>query len=56
MEKITQMKEDQVINIVIQELWEIYDDDKSGELDVDETRKFVKESLAALCQDHCFNE
>lgn len=55
-EKMSNIGEDAVIDLVIDELWEIYDDDKNGMLDIDETRNFVKESLATMCQTHCFHE
>lgn len=53
---MSNIREDAVIDLVIDELWEIYDDDKNGMLDIDETRNFVKESLATMCQTHCFHE
>jgi len=38
---LTGSDQDKKIKEIIEQIWEIYDVDKSGELDKDETRKFV---------------
>lgn len=42
--------------MVIEEMWHIYDDDGNGELDYDETKQFIKDSLKAMTNEDCFNE
>ena len=36
---------DHIINTVIEEIWDEFDDDGNGTLDVDETHLFVKSTL-----------
>merc|ERR1712021_73326 len=40
--------EEQAIQGVIDQIWETYDVDKSGELDKEETKKFVQDTLGNL--------
>ena len=47
---------DKALKMVIEEMWEIYDDDKNGELDKREARNFAKDALAALYPEECFRE
>lgn len=46
----------EVIESVISEIWNKYDKDKSGELDKDEARDFVKAELQELGEGCIFNE
>ena len=36
---------DHIINTVIEEIWDEFDEDRGGTLDVDETHNFVKSTL-----------
>ena len=40
--------EEQAIQAVIDQIWDTYDDDKSGQLDKKETKKFVQDTLGNL--------
>ena len=40
--------EEQAIQAVIDQIWDTYDDDKSGQLDKAETKKFVADTLGNL--------
>ena len=40
--------EEQAIQAVIDQIWDTYDKDKSGELDKEETKAFVKDTLGNL--------
>ena len=40
--------EEEAIQGVIDQIWDTYDVDRSGELDKDETKKFVKDTLGNL--------
>ena len=40
--------EEQAIQAVIDQIWDTYDKDKSGALDKDETKAFVKDTLGNL--------
>ena len=39
---------DHIINKVIEELWDEFDDDGNGTLDYDETKEFVKTTLVEM--------
>lgn len=39
---------DHIINKVIEELWDEFDDDGNGTLDIDETKAFVKTTLVEM--------
>ena len=50
------MGEEVAIDAVINDMWEIYDEDKNGSLDFNEVKRFVKDALAKMCQSTCYNE
>lgn len=50
------MGEEVAIDQIIEELWDMYDDDGNGELDLNETRQFLKDALGAMNHSSCFNE
>ena len=54
--QISGMGEQAAIDAVINEMWNIYDEDQSGYLDYDEVKKFVKDALATMCRSICFSE
>ena len=39
---------DHIINTVIEEIWDEFDEDRGGTLDVDETHNFVKSTLIEM--------
>ena len=54
--KISGMGELAAIDAVIDDMWEIYDEDKNGSLDFNEVKRFVKDALAQMCQSVCYND
>ena len=47
---------DNVIGKCVDEIWSKYDDDNSGELDKEETKLFVQDTLADMSNDKGFND
>ena len=45
---MTESNIEAVINKCVDDIWEQYDSDKNGKLDLDETRKFVKQTLGEM--------
>ena len=54
--RISGMGEEAAIDAVINDMWQIYDEDKSGYLDFEEVKSFVKDALATMCRSACFSE
>ena len=54
--KISGMGEEVAIDAVVNDMWEIYDEDKNGSLDFNEVKRFVKDALAKMCQSTCYSE
>ena len=44
------------LNLLVEEIWDIYDVDHSGYLDKDELAKFVKEYMPEMLKDYKFSE
>ena len=44
------------IEELVEELWAIYDEDKSGSLDYDETKLFITETLTSMGQKDAYND
>lgn len=47
---------DEVIKKMVDDIWEQYDDDNSGELDKEETRQFVQDNLEEMADGAKFND
>ena len=47
---------DQVIQKCVDEIWTKYDDDNSGALDKEETKKFVQDTLSDMSDGAGFND
>ena len=47
---------DQVIGKCVEEIWAKYDNDNSGALDKDETKKFVQDTLADMSEGGGFSD
>ena len=54
--RISGMGEEAAIDAVINDMWQIYDEDKNGYLDFEEVKRFVKDALATMCRSTCFSE
>ena len=44
------------IDLVIDDMWSLYDEDKNGTLEYNEVKKFVKDALAMMCRSSCYDE
>ena len=51
-----QQGENESINVIVDEIWNLYDIDNSGTLDRDETRKFVQEYIPDMKNEWEFDE
>jgi hypothetical protein len=47
--------EEEAIQGVIDQIWDTYDVDRSGYLDKEETKKFVKDFVAGCCKGRLFH-
>ena len=54
--RISGMGEEAAIDAVINDMWQIYDEDKNGYLDFEEVKRFVKDALATMCRSTCYSE
>ena len=54
--RISGMGEEAAIDAVINDRWQIYDEDKNGYLDFEEVKRFVKDALATMCRSTCYSE
>lgn len=45
-----------ILRKVVDEIWVKFDEDKSGKLDIEEAKEFVKSTLAESGEASCFNE
>ena len=50
------MQKDQAVQYVVEQIWKEYDIDRSGELDKNETRKFMKDFLAEVGAQDEYND
>ena len=51
-----QQGENESINVIVDEIWNLYDIDNSGTLDKDETRRFVQEYIPDMKNEWEFDE
>lgn len=54
--KISAMDEEEAIETIIHDMWQVFDLDGNGTLDFDEAKKFVIEGLSILQKSHRYSE